>query len=128
MGNEIERIEQAEANAGAGTEVESRHTLSEYTSRQQRIFDNKVDHGFNVTNPYREVGYLVGEVSELLSGIIKGDKENILEELSDIVIYAYGLASVTKAGDLDDAIFEKMKINENRVYIKDGHGEFKKAE
>lgn len=108
--------------------IESKElTLEDYIGRQQRIFDNKVAHGFNTTNIYQEARYILEEVAELMRAVEKEDKENILEELSDIVIFAYGCAAVACVGDLDTKIFEKMAINESRVYTKNSEGDFIKT-
>lgn len=122
--NMLCETEKAEgAGEVGGVESES---VESTTSRQSEIYQNKVNHGFNVTDPFIEVKLLLGEVVELMDGIIKGDKENTLEELADIVIYAYGLASVTGAGDLDTEISRKMEINKNRVYKQNADGSFTK--
>jgi NTP pyrophosphatase (non-canonical NTP hydrolase) len=110
----IERISSVEA------------TFEDYKGRQQRIFDNKVNHGFNTTNVYQEARYILEEVAELMRAVEKEDKENIIEELADIVIFSYGCAAVAGVGDLDTKIFEKMKINENREYTKNAEGDFVK--
>lgn len=100
--------------------------LEAYENRQKAIFENKVKHGFNVTDPYKEVRYMMEEVAELMRAIENGDKQNISEELADIVIFAYGLAEVTQSGDLDKTIFEKMEKNRNRVYTVNKDGDFVK--
>lgn len=102
------------------------HSLEDYINRQQRIFDNKVNHHFNTENVYQEARYIIEEVAELMHAIENKDNDNMLEELSDIVIFAYGCASVAGVGNLDDKIFEKMKVNENRVYKKKSDGDFEK--
>lgn len=102
--------------------------MDAYENRQKDIYNNKVEHGFNVTNPYQEVRYMIGEVGELMRAIEKDDKENVLEELADIVIFAYGLAEITGAGDLDTKIFDKMKINKQRHYIQNSEGDFVRVE
>lgn len=91
-------------------------TEADYLTRQQRIFENKVKHGFNTTNIYQEARYILEEVAELMRAIEKNDRENMIEELAVIVIIAYGCAEVARLGDLDTKIFEKMKLNENRNY------------
>lgn len=98
--------------------------LQDYKNRQKRVFDNKVAHGFNTTNVYQEARYILEEVAELMRAVEKEDKENILEELADIVIFSYGCAAVAGVGDLDTKIFEKMQINENRVYTQNSEGDF----
>lgn len=53
-----------------------------------------------------------------MRAIEKNDRENMKEGLDDIVIFAYGYAEVERLDSLDDKIFKKMKINENREYHK----------
>ena len=101
--------------------------LNDFLNRQKRIFQNKVNHGFNTTNIYQEARYILEEVAELMRAVEKNDRENMLEELADIVIFSYGCAEVARLGDLDTKIFEKMKLNEKRVYKKNGEGDFVKT-
>jgi NTP pyrophosphatase (non-canonical NTP hydrolase) len=98
-----------------------------YRERQQRIFDNKVNHGFNTTNVYQEARYILEETAELMRAIEKNDKENLKEELADIVIFAYGCAAVAGVGNLDEEIFKKMAINEKRIYEQNTEGDFEKV-
>lgn len=99
----------------------------DFLSRQQRIFDNKVKHGFNTTNIYQEARYILEETAELMRAIEKNDRENMLEELADIVIFSYGCAEVARLGSLDTKIFEKMSINEKREYKQTEEGDFVKT-
>lgn len=100
--------------------------LKQFNERQQRIFANKEKHGFNVTNIYQEARYILEETAELMRAIEKNDRENMKEELADIVIFAYGCAEVARLGNLDDEIFKKMAINEGRKYSKTAEGDFVK--
>ena len=102
-------------------------TLDDFVSRQKRIFQNKVNHGFNVTNIYQEARYILEETAELMRAIEKNDRENMIEELADIIIFAYGCAEVARLGDLDTEIFKKMAINENREYRQTSEGDFVKT-
>lgn len=101
-------------------------SIEKYITRQKRIFDNKVKHGFNTTNIYQEARYILEEVAELMRAIEKNDRENMIEELADIVIFAYGCTEVARLGDLDTEIFKKMQINEGREYHKTDEGDFVK--
>lgn len=100
--------------------------LVDFKDRQKRIFDNKVNHGFNTTNIYQEARYILEEVTELMRAVEKNDRENMKEELADIVIFAYGCAEVARLGNLDDEIFKKMTINEGREYHRTSEGDFVK--
>ena len=101
--------------------------LTDFLTRQRRIYQNKVNHGFNTTNIYQEARYILEETAELMRAIEKNDRENMIEELADIVIFAYGCTEVARLGDLDKKIFEKMVINEKRIYKKNGEGDFVKT-
>ena len=106
---------------------EDKITLDDFLNRQQRIFQNKVNHGFNVTNIYQEARYILEEVTELMRAIEKNDRENMIEELADIIIFTYGCAEVARLGSLDAKIFEKMALNEKRVYKQTDEGDFVKT-
>lgn len=100
-------------------------TLREYQTRQQRCYENKIKHGFNTTNFSTEVRYILGEICEVMAALEHKDYDNLAEELSDVVIFCYGLAAMA-GKDLDAKIFEKMAINERRIYIQGEDGEYHK--
>ena len=106
---------------------DSEYSLYDFMLRQKRIFQNKVNHGFNTTNIYQEARYILEEVAELMRAVEKNDRENMIEELADIVIFSYGCAEVARLGNLDTKIFEKMTLNEKRVYEKNDAGDFIKT-
>lgn len=84
---------------------------------QKRVYQNKVNHGFNTTNVETEFLLLYGEVSEAFDAFRKN--ENIGEELADVAIYLLGISEILGV-DLETEILKKMKINENRVYKSNG--------
>jgi NTP pyrophosphatase (non-canonical NTP hydrolase) len=120
--NYKQKLKNAEDNEDAINES----TLKSYMERQERIFKNKENHGFNTTNIYQEARYILEEVAELMRAVEKNDRDNMKEELADIVIFAYGCAEVARLGSLDDEIFKKMEINEKREYHKSEDGDFVK--
>lgn len=86
---------------------------------QKRVYENKVAKGFNVTDIYREFCYTYGEVAEACEAYIK-KKDDIGEELADVVIYLLGLSEILNI-DLEQEILNKINKNEHRQYIqKDG--------
>lgn len=115
-------------NEGRNIVNNKNNSLADFIGRQDRIFQNKVNHGFNVTNIYQEARYILEETAELMRAIEKNDRENMIEELADIVIFSYGCAEVARLGNLDKKIFEKMKINESREYKKTSEGDFVKTD
>lgn len=81
---------------------------------QKRVYDNKVNKNFNVTNVDMEFCLLYGEVGEAYEAYIK-NKDDLDYELADIAIYLMGLAEILHI-DLEKAIKEKISINEKRKY------------
>lgn len=102
-------------------------SLQDYENRQKRAYDNKIKHGFNVTDFHKEARFILKEVTELMDAIEHNDVKNLMEELADIVIFSYGIAEMAH-GNLDSEIFKKMDINESREYIRNSAGDFVKID
>ena len=86
---------------------------------QKRVFQNKIAKGFNVKDVYMEFCYTYGELSEACDAYLK-KKDNIGEELADVVLYVLGLSEILGI-DLETELLRKIEINEKRQYIqKDG--------
>lgn len=86
---------------------------------QKAVYQNKLDHGFNVTDVPYEFLLLYGEVGEAYAAWLK-KKPDLGEELADVAIYLMGIAEIVGI-DLEDEIRRKMEINRNRKYVmKDG--------
>lgn len=86
---------------------------------QKRIYENKVNKGFNVTDIPKEFCFIYEEVAEAYEAYRK-EKGTVGEELADVAIYLLGLSEILGI-DLQAEIERKMKINEKRTYgIVDG--------
>ena len=83
---------------------------------QKRVYENKLKHGFNVSNVELEFCLLEGELSEAFEAYIK-KHDNLGEELADTAIYLMGLSQILGI-DLEAEVEKKMKINESREYVK----------
>ncbi len=84
---------------------------------QKRIYQNKVEKKFNLTNIPQEFCYLHGEVTESFDAWLKKkSNEEVSLELADVAIFTLGLAEMLGV-DLEAAILKKIDINEKRVYI-----------
>lgn len=94
--------------------------FAEYAKEiQNYIYDNKKKKWFNIDNVPLEFCYLSWEVAEAFDAWRK-NKDDLGEEISDVVIYCFGLASILWI-DLWNEISSKMKKNLNRNYIKTDH-------
>ena len=87
----------------------------EIREMQKKIYQNKVNHNFNLTDLNYEFCLLYGEVGEAYDALNK-HKEDYGSELADIAIYLMGIAEISKI-DLQSEIEKKMAINEKRVYV-----------
>lgn len=87
----------------------------ELREMQKKVWDNKIKHGFDITNVDREFCLLYGEVGEAYEAYIK-KHDNLGEELADVAIYLMGLAGMVGL-DLEDEVTKKMEINSKREYV-----------
>ena len=92
---------------------------------QKRIYQNKVNHGFNVTDVNLEFCLMMGEVGEAHKAWREKDA-GLGSELADVAIYLLGIAEISGI-DLGEEIEKKMQINARRVYTQ-VDGQWIKAE
>jgi NTP pyrophosphatase (non-canonical NTP hydrolase) len=83
---------------------------------QKKIYQNKLDKGFNTTDIYKEFCLIHEEVSEACRAHYK-KQYTVGEELSDIVIYVLGLAEILNI-NLEKEILLKIKKNGKRKYLR----------
>lgn len=81
---------------------------------QKRIYRNKVEKGFNITDIGKEFCLTYGELGEAFDAWHK-KKESVGEELADVAIYLLGLSEILGI-NLEEEILRKMSINEKRQY------------
>jgi len=82
---------------------------------QEIIFENKKSKGFNIKNIPLEFCFTHGELAEAFEAWRK-KKNNLGEELGDVAIYVFGLASILKI-DLGEEILKKIEKNKKRKII-----------
>ena len=98
---------------------------------QQDIFNFKKQHGFNTTDPIKEMFHLMEEVGELTKAIRKAqnfhldmDKmsdedelnQNVSEEIADVLIFLFNIATIHNI-DIEKAFVDKWEINQSRTWI-----------
>lgn len=88
----------------------------EFRKLQKEVYQNKVNHGFNLTDINMEFCLTYGELAEAYEAWLK-KKGNVGEELADVVIYLMGLSEILGI-DLQKEIENKIEINKKRVYKK----------
>jgi len=99
--------------------------MIDFKALQKRVYQNKVDHGFNVTNVPLEFTLTYGELAEAFEAWRK-KKEGVGEELADVLIYLMGLSEILNI-DLEKELLRKMEINEKRRYVSE-NGVLRKAD
>lgn len=95
---------------------------------QQRIFENKKNKGFNIDpeNIEREYVCMGEEISELFIALRKDITTEVLDAMTDLMIYILGIFEMRGENGYD-LITKKMALNESRVYKKTSSGEFDKV-
>ena len=93
---------------------------------QEKVWENKLEKGFNTTNVEKEFCLLTSEVGEAYMAYLR-NKDELGSELADIGIYLMGLSQML-GYSLKDEIEKKMAINKNRKYKLNEYGVLVKEE
>ena len=80
----------------------------------EKVYSNKLEKHFNVTDVGMEICFLHGEVSELWDAYIR-KRGSVGEEMADIMIYLLGLSKILNV-DLEKELIQKIEKNHRRVY------------
>ncbi len=83
---------------------------------QKKVYENKVNKGFNVTDLNVEFCLAYGELSEAYVAW-ENKKEDLGEELADVAIYLMGISEILGI-NLEEEIVNKIEKNAKRVYVK----------
>ena len=86
----------------------------DFRGLQKEVYQNKVDHGFNVTDVNMEFCLTYGELGEAYQAWLK-KHDNVGEEIADVVIFLMGLSEMLGI-DLQKEIENKIEINKKRKY------------
>ena len=81
---------------------------------QKDVYQNKINHGFNVTDVNMEFCLAYGELGEAYMAWLK-KKDDLGEELADVVIYLLGISEILGI-DLEKEILYKINKNIHREY------------
>lgn len=81
---------------------------------QKDVYKNKIDKGFNVTDINKEFSLTYGELAEAYEAWRK-KKDDLGEEIADVVIYLLGLSEILNI-DLETELIKKINKNKHREY------------
>lgn len=88
--------------------------MVELSKLQKKVYENKVKHGFNVTDLNFEFCLAYGELGEAYAAFLK-KKDDLGEELADVAIYLLGISEILGI-DLESEILHKIDKNSKRIY------------
>ena len=88
----------------------------EFRKLQKEVYQNKVNHGFNLTDINMEFCLTYGELGEAYQAWLK-KHDNVGEEIADVVIFLMGLSEILGI-DLQKEIENKIEKNKKRKYVK----------
>lgn len=88
--------------------------MIDFRKLQKDVYQNKVNHGFNVTDVNFEFCLAYGEMGEAYDAWLK-QKGDVGEELADVVIYLMGISEILDI-NLENEIVSKIKKNTKRKY------------
>lgn len=88
--------------------------MVDFKKLQKDVYQNKVNKGFNITDLNQEFCLAYGELGEAYMAWLK-KKEDLGEELADVVIYLMGISEILGL-DLENEIVHKIEKNSKRIY------------
>lgn len=88
--------------------------MMDFRKLQKAVYQNKVDKGFNTTDVNEEFCLTYAELAEAYDAWLK-KKDDVGEELADVVIFTMGLSEILGV-DLESEIINKINKNSKRVY------------
>ncbi|MFA6999579.1 MAG: hypothetical protein WC241_00510 [Candidatus Paceibacterota bacterium] len=83
---------------------------------QKEVMQNKIEHGFNITDVALEFCHAHEELSEAFHKFSKRE-DGVAEEFADVAIFLLGICEIL-GYDLEKELVEKIKKNKNRKYVK----------
>ncbi len=65
-----------------------------YLTLQKRVYENKVQRGFNLTDIGKEINLLAEESGELCDAILQNNRADITDAIGDLMVYCFGLCEM----------------------------------
>lgn len=81
---------------------------------QKEVYQNKINHGFNVTDLNLEFCYAFEELGEAHTAWIR-KYDDLGEEIADVLIYLLGISQILNI-DLEKELIKKIEKNSKRIY------------
>jgi NTP pyrophosphatase (non-canonical NTP hydrolase) len=89
-----------------------------YHLLQQRVYENKLKHNFNVLKVNKEITLMTEEFGELCDACITENHPEIIDAIGDIMIYCLGLSAMFKTNP-DEIINKDVEQPKNKGSILD---------
>jgi len=89
---------------------------------QKKLYQNKLDKGFNTTNVEMEFCLIMEELGEAYRAFSRETHENYAEELADVALFLLGLCEITDV-NLEEELLKKFEKIKKRQYktLPNGH-------
>ena len=88
--------------------------MMDFRKLQKDVYQNKVDKGFNTTDVNKEFCLTYAELAEAYDAWLK-KKDDVGEELADVVIFTMGLSEILGV-DLESEIINKIN-NDGLIFL-----------
>jgi len=87
---------------------------------QKEVYQNKVNHGFNVSDVGKEIILMTEELGELAKAYKRGNKIEQIDATADLMIFCLGLFEILKVdGDEElKKVIENNKIRKHNGFLK----------
>lgn len=89
--------------------------MIDFRELQKKVYQNKIEKGFNTTDINYEFCLAYGELSEAYTAW-HNKKSDLGEEFSDVIIYLMGLSEILGI-DLEKELVHKIEKNHKRKYV-----------
>ncbi len=89
-----------------------------YYQFQQKVYQNKLNRNFNISNVGKEIILITEEFGELCDAHLTNNKPEIIDAIGDIMIYCLGLSAIFK-WNCDDISNHEIKLSNNPTSLQD---------
>jgi NTP pyrophosphatase (non-canonical NTP hydrolase) len=89
-----------------------------YNELQQKVYESKLQKGFNVTSVNKEIVLMAEEFGELCDSYLTDNDAEIIDAIGDMMIYCLGLCAMLKVNS-DEIINKSIEQPERKDFLQD---------